>query len=138
MFIILLRGEVNTTVRTMADPTIQTFCCHAPSSNATGISLMLEFNTDSYNTVGLVSSSVGILGAIYQVGYNKEKRGVTTLWISFVSAMRRIFRSSVVLKLDVGPKVLALYLLSNIPYTLAVGMKLSYRPTALNVKRVQA
>lgn len=52
----------------MSDPTIQTFCCHHSGKREDlAIRIMDEFNTDSYNSVCLVSSTVGILGAIYQV-----------------------------------------------------------------------
>lgn len=52
----------------MADPTIQTFCCHHTGSKEDmAVRIMDEFNTDSYNIVCLVSSSIGILGAIYQI-----------------------------------------------------------------------
>lgn len=60
----------------MADPTIQTFCCHHSNRTDMAIVVMQEFNTDVYNTVCLLSSSIGILGAVYQVSkilikYNK-------------------------------------------------------------------
>ncbi|KAL0842140.1 hypothetical protein ABMA28_014316 [Loxostege sticticalis] len=52
----------------MSDPTIQTFCCHHTGNKEDlAVRIMGEFNTDSYNTVCLVSSAVGILGAVYQV-----------------------------------------------------------------------
>lgn len=51
----------------MADPTIQTFCCHHSNSTDMAIMIMQEFNTDVYNTVCMLSSSIGILGAVYQV-----------------------------------------------------------------------
>lgn len=52
----------------MSDPTIQTFCCHHTGSKEDlAVRIMNEFNTESYNTVCLVSSSIGILGSIYQV-----------------------------------------------------------------------
>lgn len=51
----------------MADPTIQTFCCHHSNSTDMAIVIMQEFNTDLYNTVCMLSSSIGILGAMYQV-----------------------------------------------------------------------
>ncbi|CAH4029649.1 G-protein coupled receptor 143-like isoform X1 [Pieris brassicae] len=56
----------------MSDPTIQTFCCHH-NDNQGGvvtIQIMDEFNTESYNTVCLVSSTIGILGAMYQIFQN--------------------------------------------------------------------
>lgn len=56
----------------MSDPTIQTFCCHHTGNKEDfAVRIMQEFNTDSYNATCLVSSTVGILGSIYQVsGYN--------------------------------------------------------------------
>ncbi|XP_028156609.1 G-protein coupled receptor 143-like [Ostrinia nubilalis] len=52
----------------MSDPTIQTFCCHHTGNKEDlAVKIMSEFNTDSYNTVCLVSSAVGMLGAMYQV-----------------------------------------------------------------------
>ncbi|KAM3962990.1 G-protein coupled receptor 143 [Aphomia sociella] len=52
----------------MSDPTIQTFCCHHTGNNEDlAVRIMNEFNTDTYNTVCLISSSVGILGSLYQV-----------------------------------------------------------------------
>lgn len=54
----------------MADPSIQTYCCHpAVNESDPSISIMMEFNSVSYNTVCLISSSIGILGALYQVCY---------------------------------------------------------------------
>ncbi|XP_053625546.1 G-protein coupled receptor 143-like [Plodia interpunctella] len=52
----------------MSDPTIQTFCCHH-TGNAEDVAMriMNEFNTDSYNTVCLVSSIIGIFGSFYQI-----------------------------------------------------------------------
>ncbi|CAH2086385.1 unnamed protein product [Euphydryas editha] len=52
----------------MSDPTIQTFCCHHTGNKEDlAIRIMDEFNTESYNIVCLVSSSIGILGSIYQI-----------------------------------------------------------------------
>lgn len=54
----------------MSDPTIQTFCCHhSGNKEDLAIKIMDEFNTESYNTVCLVSSTIGILGSLYQVRY---------------------------------------------------------------------
>lgn len=51
----------------MSDPTIQTFCCHHTGKKEDmATRIMDEFNTDTYNTVCLVSSTIGILGALYQ------------------------------------------------------------------------
>ncbi|XP_059057105.1 G-protein coupled receptor 143-like [Achroia grisella] len=52
----------------MSDPTIQTFCCHHTGNNEDlAVRIMNEFNTDTYNAVCLFSSSVGILGSLYQI-----------------------------------------------------------------------
>lgn len=51
----------------MADPTIQTFCCHHSNRSDMAIVIMQEFNTDVYNIVCMLSSLIGILGAVYQV-----------------------------------------------------------------------
>ncbi|CAG9585381.1 unnamed protein product [Danaus chrysippus] len=52
----------------MSDPTIQTFCCHhTENKEDLAIKIMSEFNTESYNSVCLVSSTIGILGSIYQI-----------------------------------------------------------------------
>lgn len=53
----------------MADPTIQTFCCHHRNNSDSAVQLMAEFNKDSYILVCLASSSLGIIGALYQVNY---------------------------------------------------------------------
>lgn len=64
----------------MSDPTIQTFCCHHSGKKEDfALRIMDEFNTDSYNTVCLVSSTIGILGALYQIYpdiLNKIHRGI--------------------------------------------------------------
>lgn len=52
----------------MADPTIQTFCCHHANGTDMAVTIMEEFDTDAYNSVCLFSSALGILGAAYQVG----------------------------------------------------------------------
>ena len=51
----------------MADPTIQTLCCKHTSDSDIGLTIMQELDTNAYNTVCLVSSIVGVIGAIYQV-----------------------------------------------------------------------
>lgn len=56
----------------MADPTIQTFCCHHGNGTDMAITIMNHFNTDSYNIVCLFSSTVGILGALYQVSERND------------------------------------------------------------------
>ncbi|XP_071446108.1 G-protein coupled receptor 143-like [Hetaerina americana] len=51
----------------MADPTIQTFCCHLPKPDDPAYKILFEFNSETYNYLVLVSSFIGILGAIYQI-----------------------------------------------------------------------
>ncbi|XP_063973834.1 G-protein coupled receptor 143-like isoform X2 [Diachasmimorpha longicaudata] len=51
----------------MADPTIQTFCCHHNNKTDMSVIIMQEFNPDVYNTVCILSSAMGILGAVYQI-----------------------------------------------------------------------
>ncbi|XP_077301244.1 G-protein coupled receptor 143-like isoform X2 [Arctopsyche grandis] len=52
----------------MADPTIQTFCCHNGRYNTDlSVRMLNEFNSFSYNIVCVCSSVIGILGAIYQI-----------------------------------------------------------------------
>ncbi|KYM99714.1 hypothetical protein ALC62_09332 [Cyphomyrmex costatus] len=51
----------------MADPTLQTFCCYHTNRTDRTIVLMQEFNTDAYNTVCMFSSTMGMIGAIYQI-----------------------------------------------------------------------
>lgn len=51
----------------MADPTIQTFCCHHTNVSDTAVNIMQEFNTTTYNIVCIFSSILGMMGAIYQV-----------------------------------------------------------------------
>lgn len=53
----------------MADPTIQTFCCHRPNTTDSPVNFLMEFHSDLYNTVCVASSLLGIAGAIYQVWY---------------------------------------------------------------------
>ncbi|XP_063704245.1 G-protein coupled receptor 143-like [Culicoides brevitarsis] len=56
----------------MADPTIQTFCCHHRNNSDFAVKLMSEFNKDSYVTTCLISSGLGILGALYQIFFRHE------------------------------------------------------------------
>ncbi|KAL0098354.1 hypothetical protein PUN28_020319 [Cardiocondyla obscurior] len=42
----------------MADPTLQTFCCHYTNRTDRAIAIMQEFNTDAYNTVCMLSSTI--------------------------------------------------------------------------------
>lgn len=51
----------------MADPSIQTYCCQRALDFNPSYKLMNEFNTDRFNMVCLLSSLIGISGAIYQV-----------------------------------------------------------------------
>ncbi|XP_047115821.1 G-protein coupled receptor 143-like [Schistocerca piceifrons] len=70
----------------MADPTIQTLCCHQQNSTDRSVAIMYEFNTNTYNSVCLFSSLIGIFGAIYQMIPRKET-SLNHRWYS-VSATR--------------------------------------------------
>ncbi|XP_058791604.1 G-protein coupled receptor 143-like [Phymastichus coffea] len=72
----------------MADPTIQTFCCHHNNRTDMATSIMNEFNTDAYNTVCMVSSSLGIMGAIYQV-LPRQESNMQLRWQGFSAARSR-------------------------------------------------
>ncbi|XP_041977013.1 G-protein coupled receptor 143-like [Aricia agestis] len=70
----------------MSDPTIQTFCCHhSGNKEDLAVKIMSEFNTESYNTVCLVSSSIGILGSLYQI---LPRRDYTSLRLQNFSSSR--------------------------------------------------
>ncbi|KAL6447052.1 hypothetical protein ACFW04_001422 [Cataglyphis niger] len=66
----------------MADPTLQTFCCHHTNRTDKAIAIMQEFNTDAYNTVCMISSSMGMIGAIYQI-LPREDLNISQQWRSF-------------------------------------------------------
>lgn len=51
----------------MADPTIQTFCCQHGNRTVMSVAIVEQFNTSAYNLVSIFSSTIGILGSIYQV-----------------------------------------------------------------------
>ncbi|CAH1979512.1 unnamed protein product [Acanthoscelides obtectus] len=70
----------------MADPTIQTFCCHPANGTDVALTIMDEFNTDTYNCVCIFSSAMGILGAIYQI-LPREEFSNNHRWFS-CSALR--------------------------------------------------
>ncbi|XP_020707665.2 G-protein coupled receptor 143-like isoform X1 [Athalia rosae] len=72
----------------MADPTIQTFCCHHNNNTDMAVVIMQEFNTDAYNTVCMLSSTMGILGAVYQVLPREESR-FSHRWHTFSAARGR-------------------------------------------------
>ncbi|KAG7203316.1 hypothetical protein KM043_010404 [Ampulex compressa] len=72
----------------MADPTIQTFCCHHTNRTDKAIIIMQEFNTDIYNIVCMLSSTVGILGAVYQV-LPREPSTSSHRWQSFSASRGR-------------------------------------------------
>ncbi|XP_034231570.1 G-protein coupled receptor 143-like [Thrips palmi] len=65
----------------MADPTIQTFCCHQPDKADSSVDIMQAFNSNSYSTVCLISSSIGILGAVYQV-LPREEPYLSHRWLT--------------------------------------------------------
>ncbi|XP_059480855.1 G-protein coupled receptor 143-like [Neocloeon triangulifer] len=66
----------------MADPTIQTFCCHR-SNRSEEVGLLYEFNSPSYNIVCAVSSVIGVLGAIYQLLPREEFHSAPNRWVTF-------------------------------------------------------
>lgn len=66
----------------MSDPTIQTFCCHHGNGTDVAVTIAEEFNTNSYNIVCLLSSGLGILGAVYQVLPRKQFAN-SHRWMSF-------------------------------------------------------
>ncbi|KAJ8920185.1 hypothetical protein NQ315_011846 [Exocentrus adspersus] len=70
----------------MADPTIQTFCCHHANGTDMAVTIMEEFNTDAYNSVCMFSAALGILGAAYQI-LPREEYSNNHRWLSF-SAIR--------------------------------------------------
>ncbi|XP_044272227.1 G-protein coupled receptor 143-like isoform X2 [Tribolium madens] len=72
----------------MADPTIQTFCCHHANGTDMAVTIMEEFNTDAYNAVCLFSSCLGILGAIYQI-LPRQEFANKHRWLSFSAARGR-------------------------------------------------
>ncbi|XP_017772413.1 PREDICTED: G-protein coupled receptor 143-like [Nicrophorus vespilloides] len=72
----------------MADPTIQTFCCHSGNGSYMATNVMNEFNSDAYNAVCLFSSILGILGSIYQI-LPREQYANNHRWLSFSAARGR-------------------------------------------------
>jgi len=72
----------------MADPSIQTFCCHRVKETSESVDILSEFNSESYNTVCLVSSAIGILGAIYQI-LPRESLQSPHRWITVTSTRGR-------------------------------------------------
>jgi len=51
----------------MADPSIQIFCCHRPTVPGSPNNILMEFHSDLYNIVCVMSSLLGIVGAVQQV-----------------------------------------------------------------------
>ncbi|XP_012346223.1 G-protein coupled receptor 143 isoform X2 [Apis florea] len=72
----------------MADPTIQTFCCHHSNRTDMAIVIMQEFNTDVYNIICMLSSSIGILGAVYQI-LPRETSNLPHRWQNFSACRGR-------------------------------------------------
>ncbi|KAG5685067.1 hypothetical protein PVAND_014268 [Polypedilum vanderplanki] len=62
----------------MADPTIQSFCCHHKNNSHSAYRLMNEFNKDSYLIISLISSVVGIIGSFYQIFVRKNDQEANT------------------------------------------------------------
>ncbi|XP_044732040.1 G-protein coupled receptor 143-like [Chrysoperla carnea] len=66
----------------MADPTIQTFCCRRTNETSImGDQILDSFNTDAYNIVCIVSSTIGVCGALYQI-LPREERRFSHRWLS--------------------------------------------------------
>ncbi|CRK88718.1 CLUMA_CG002563, isoform A [Clunio marinus] len=57
----------------MADPTIQSFCCHHRNHSDFAFRLMNEFHREPYLIISMISSSIGMLGSIYQIFIRKEE-----------------------------------------------------------------
>ncbi|KAK9504025.1 hypothetical protein O3M35_010468 [Rhynocoris fuscipes] len=72
----------------MADPSIQTFCCHKPHFGNPSVLLMSEFDSTPYNSVCLVSSLLGCFGAVYQMLPRTEK-SLSRRWFSLTSQRGR-------------------------------------------------
>ncbi|XP_018336904.1 G-protein coupled receptor 143-like [Agrilus planipennis] len=72
----------------MSDPTIQTFCCHHSNTSNITMAIMKEFNTEAYNCVCLFSSTLGILGALYQI-LPRQQFSKSGRWYSFTAVRGR-------------------------------------------------
>lgn len=72
----------------MADPSIQTFCCHRVPDTSDAVDFLSEFNSDSYNTVCLASSTIGIFGAIYQI-LPRENVASPHRWVALTTSRGR-------------------------------------------------
>ncbi|KAL3269606.1 hypothetical protein HHI36_008670 [Cryptolaemus montrouzieri] len=72
----------------MADPTMQTFCCHRGNGTDVALTLMRNLNTHAYNIVCIVSSTLGILGGIYQI-LPRKKYPRNPKWFSLSAARGR-------------------------------------------------
>ena len=73
----------------MADPTIQIFCCHRPTVPGSPNNILMEFHSDLYNIVCVMSSLLGIVGAVQQVWVlfwlcvSFVGRGTNSTWMFF-------------------------------------------------------
>ncbi|XP_019866608.1 G-protein coupled receptor 143 isoform X2 [Aethina tumida] len=72
----------------MADPTIQTFCCHNANGTDMAVTMMEEFDTDLYNSICMVSAVLGMLGAVYQI-LPREEFSTQHRWFSFSATRGR-------------------------------------------------
>ncbi|XP_022918236.1 G-protein coupled receptor 143-like [Onthophagus taurus] len=70
----------------MADPTIQTFCCHHVNGSDMALLVMKSLNTTAYNAITILSSTLGVLGALYQI-LPREQYVYNHKWIS-ITAIR--------------------------------------------------
>jgi hypothetical protein len=71
----------------MADPTIQIFCCHRPTIPVSPNNILMEFHSDLYNCVCVMSSLLGIVGAVQQVW--------VLFWLCFICGKRHTFHVNI-------------------------------------------
>lgn len=109
----------------MADPTLQTFCCHHTNRTDRAIAIMQEFNTDAYNTVCMLSSTMGMIGAIYQVNsygiYPRTGRAFSSPVRSFLINLQLTYR----MRIDLRYILSWLELIAK-KYYLEIGTSLSW------------
>lgn len=74
----------------MADPTLQTFCCHHANKSDIALVIMQEFNKNAYNIVCMVSSMIGMIGAIYQVNLSRLVSQIFSLLPARLERVNRI------------------------------------------------
>lgn len=72
----------------MADPSIQTFCCHRVRDSSDSADFLSEFNSEPYNTLCLASSVIGMFGAVYQI-LPREGVNVPHRWVAQTASRGR-------------------------------------------------